>query len=119
MKVFKRIIGVGLLFAVVLSVVACGSDSSDSDDTVDSDVAETASDSVSDSVSDEMSRLDRVKERGSVVCAGNNALSGFGFIDSGGNNVGFDIDLCRAVAAAVLGNANAIEVRPTPSSSSA
>ena len=90
MKVFKHIIGVGLLFAVVLSVAACGSDTAD-----------------------ETSRLDTVKERGSVVCAGNNSLAGFGALDSGGNNVGFDIDLCRAVAAAVLGNANAIDVRPT------
>jgi general L-amino acid transport system substrate-binding protein len=32
-------------------------------------------------------------------------------MDASGNNVGFDIDLCRAVAAAVLGNNNAIEIR--------
>ena len=113
MKIFKGIIGVGLLFAVILSVAACGSDSSDTDTADDNTDAATASDTADSGTSDEMSRLDQVKERGSVVCAGNNALSGFGFIDSAGNNVGFDIDLCRAVAAAVLGNANAIDVRPT------
>ena len=32
-------------------------------------------------------------------------------MESSGRNVGFDIDLCRAVAAAVLGDANAIEIR--------
>ena len=58
-------------------------------------------------------RLQTVKDRGSVVCASNNSLAGFGFIDDSGNTVGFDIDLCRAVAVAVLGNADAVEFRPT------
>ena len=58
-------------------------------------------------------RLQAVKDRGSVVCASNNSLAGFGFIDDSGNTVGFDIDLCRAVAVAVLGNADAVEFRPT------
>ena len=57
------------------------------------------------------SRLDTVKERGSVICASRNDVPGYGFLDANGNNVGFDIDLCRAVAAAVLGNPNAIEIR--------
>ncbi len=59
------------------------------------------------------SRLDTVKERGTLICASSNSLPGFGFIDESGNTRGFDIDLCRAVAAAVLGNADAVEFRPT------
>ena len=59
------------------------------------------------------SRLQTVKDRGTVICASNNSLAGFGSIDAGGNTVGFDIDLCRAVAAAVLGDPNAVEFRPT------
>ena len=58
-------------------------------------------------------RVAAIKERGNVVCAGNNSLTGFGFLDDAGNIVGFDIDLCRAVAVAVLGDANAIDIRPT------
>ena len=57
------------------------------------------------------SRLEQVRARGSLVCAGNNANPGFGFLQDG-NNVGFDVDLCRAVAAAVLGSPDAIEFRP-------
>jgi general L-amino acid transport system substrate-binding protein len=57
------------------------------------------------------SRLERVKERGKVICASRNDVPGYGFLDARGNNVGFDIDLCRALAAAVLGNPNAIEIR--------
>jgi general L-amino acid transport system substrate-binding protein len=58
-------------------------------------------------------RLAAIEERGKVVCANNDSLAGFGFLDDAGNTVGFDVDLCRAVAAAVLGNANAVEFRAT------
>ena len=57
------------------------------------------------------SRLERVKERGKVICASRNDVPGYGFLAAGGDNVGFDIDLCRALAAAVLGNPNSIEIR--------
>ncbi len=56
--------------------------------------------------------LDRVLERGKVVCGGRTDLAGFGMLDEAGNNTGFDIDFCRAVAAAVLGDPTAIEVVP-------
>ncbi len=56
-------------------------------------------------------RLEQVKSRGRVICASRNDVPGYGSIDSAGNNVGFDIDLCRALAAAVLGDPNAIEIR--------
>lgn len=56
--------------------------------------------------------LERVKERGKVVCGGRTDLAGFGMLDDAGKNYGFDIDICRAVAAAVLGDPNAIEVVP-------
>ncbi len=58
-------------------------------------------------------RLANVKSRGTVVCANNTQLAGFGFIDAGGNTMGFDVDLCRAVAAAVLGDADAVDFQPT------
>ena len=57
------------------------------------------------------SRLDTVKERGQVICASRNDVPGYGSLDAAGNNVGFDIDLCRALAAAVLGDSNAFEIR--------
>ena len=57
------------------------------------------------------SRLSRVRNRGSLICASRNDVPGFGYLDASGSNVGFDIDLCRAVATAVLGDPNAIEIR--------
>ena len=56
------------------------------------------------------SRIATVRERGVVVCAGANSVPGYGFLDDTGRNVGFDVDLCRAVAAAVLGDAEAIRM---------
>ena len=60
---------------------------------------------------EETNRLQAVKDRGSLICASRNDVPGYGFIDPNGNNIGFDIDLCRAVATAVLGDPNAIEIR--------
>ena len=56
-------------------------------------------------------RLETVRARGNLICASRNDVPGYGFLDKDGNNVGFDIDLCRAVAAAVLGDPSAIEIR--------
>ena len=56
--------------------------------------------------------LQRVRDRGRLVCGGRTDLLGFGYLDDNGNNIGFDIDICRAVAAAVLGDADAVEVVP-------
>jgi general L-amino acid transport system substrate-binding protein len=61
-------------------------------------------------------RLERVRNRGAVACASNDTLAGFGYSDASGNVKGFDIDLCRAVAAAVLGNPDAVELHNTTAS---
>jgi general L-amino acid transport system substrate-binding protein len=57
--------------------------------------------------------LAAVQDRGKLICANNGTLPGFGFIDEAGNFSGFDWDFCRAVAAAALGDAEAVEGRPT------
>ena len=57
------------------------------------------------------SRLDAVRARGRIVCAAVTDTPGFGFLDESGRAIGFDIDLCRAVAAAVLGDPDAIDIR--------
>ncbi|MBX3015056.1 MAG: amino acid ABC transporter substrate-binding protein [Caldilineaceae bacterium] len=59
------------------------------------------------------STLQIVQDRGRVICVGNSVLPGFGFLDEQGNFSGFDVDFCKAVAAAIFGDATAIEVRPT------
>lgn len=55
----------------------------------------------------------RIIERGSLICGVNDVLPGFGFKNESGEFSGFDVDICRAVAAAILGDANAVTFRPT------
>src|SRR5688500_9624166 len=55
--------------------------------------------------------LAAVQARGSLVCGVNGGLPGFSFLDPNGVWSGFDVDYCRAVAAAVLGDPDAVEYR--------
>lgn len=56
--------------------------------------------------------LEAVRGRGQLVCGVNDQLPGFGSVGSDGTPAGFDIDLCKAVAAAVLGDPAAVQYRP-------
>jgi general L-amino acid transport system substrate-binding protein len=53
--------------------------------------------------------LAAVQQRGALRCGVNEAVPGFGFVEADGSFSGFDIDFCKAVAAAVLGDADAVE----------
>jgi general L-amino acid transport system substrate-binding protein len=52
--------------------------------------------------------LDEVKARGVLNCVVNAGLAGFGVVNDQGVWVGLDVELCRAVAAAVLGDATKV-----------
>ncbi|NWF70244.1 MAG: amino acid ABC transporter substrate-binding protein [Chloroflexi bacterium] len=54
----------------------------------------------------------RIIERGELICGVNAALPGFSAPNDAGQFVGFDVDFCRAVAAAILGSADAVSFRP-------
>jgi general L-amino acid transport system substrate-binding protein len=56
--------------------------------------------------------LAEVRERGTLNCGVNEEVPGFGLVDDEGNYNGFDIEFCKAVAAAVLGDAEAVEYTP-------
>jgi general L-amino acid transport system substrate-binding protein len=56
-------------------------------------------------------RLADVQDRGQLICGVNGSLAGFSFLEADGSNTGFDADFCRAVAAAVLGDPEAVEFR--------
>ncbi|HEX9890742.1 MAG TPA: amino acid ABC transporter substrate-binding protein [Actinomycetota bacterium] len=59
------------------------------------------------------SLLDTVKERGTLKCGVNETVAGFGFLNpESGEIEGFDIEFCKAIAAAVLGDAGAHELVP-------
>jgi len=56
--------------------------------------------------------LDDVKARGVLNCGANTGLAGFGTPDAQGNWTGFDVDYCRAIAAAVFGDASKVKFVP-------
>jgi general L-amino acid transport system substrate-binding protein len=56
--------------------------------------------------------LTAVRKRGYVTCGVNPGLPGFAFPDIRGNWRGFDVDICRAVAAAVFGDADKVRFTP-------
>ena len=56
-------------------------------------------------------RLDTVKGRGTLICGVNGGLPGFSNLEADGTFSGFDADFCRAIAAAVFGDPEAVEFR--------
>ena len=54
-------------------------------------------------------RLAEVQARGSIRCGVRDALPGFNFLTPDGDHEGFDSDYCRVIAAAVLGDADAVD----------
>ncbi|WP_089729620.1 amino acid ABC transporter substrate-binding protein [Candidatus Thiosymbion oneisti] len=58
------------------------------------------------------STLDTVQGRGKLLCGVNTGLPGFSSVDSKGKWTGIDVEVCRAVAAAVLGDAGKVEFTP-------
>ena len=57
--------------------------------------------------------LDAVKAKGFVQCGVSTGLAGFAFTDAAGEWDGFDVDYCRALAAAVFGDKTAVKFTPT------
>jgi general L-amino acid transport system substrate-binding protein len=60
--------------------------------------------------------LAAVQSRGTLNCGVSGSLPGFSFVEADGSVSGFDWDFCRAVAAAVLGDADAVLNRNTNAS---
>ena len=56
--------------------------------------------------------LDGIKSRGQIVCGVNTGLAGFSAADSNGKWSGLDVDVCRALAAAVLGDGEKVKYVP-------
>ena len=57
-------------------------------------------------------KLDAIMKRGQLVCGVNTGLAGFALADSTGKWTGLDVDICKAIAAAVLGDANKVKYVP-------
>jgi general L-amino acid transport system substrate-binding protein len=56
--------------------------------------------------------LAAIKDRGELVCGANGTLAGFGLPDPQGNWTGFDVDFCRAIAAAIFNDPAKVKFVP-------
>jgi ABC-type amino acid transport substrate-binding protein len=100
----KTLVVVGLLLIAALALAACAAPATP--------VASGGGDEApadSGSAQEMTSTLQTVLDRGTLKCGVNTDLFGFGYIDDAGNNAGFDVDFCKAIAAAVLGDATKVE----------
>lgn len=55
------------------------------------------------------SRLDTITSRGKLICGVEGTIPGFSFVDSSGKYSGLDVDVCRAVAAAIFDTSDDID----------
>lgn len=106
----------GILVALVLLGAACGSDSDeDADDepaaTTEAAAEETEATEV-ELTQDSDDLLDTVLARGELKCGVSGAAVAFSETQPDGSQTGFDADYCRAVAAAIFGDADAVEFTP-------
>jgi general L-amino acid transport system substrate-binding protein len=58
------------------------------------------------------SRLDLIRKRGTVLCGVTPGVHGFATVDERGRHSGLDVDICRAVAAAIFGTADKVRFVP-------
>lgn len=56
--------------------------------------------------------LEAVKKKGFIQCGVSDGLPGFSFADAKGNYTGIDVDICKALAAALFGDATKVKFTP-------
>ncbi|MBA2537080.1 MAG: amino acid ABC transporter substrate-binding protein [Actinobacteria bacterium] len=107
----RGILGLGLILAIAL-LVAVGCVHSDDGGNGDGEAAGQETTTGEEGQGEGEGVLQQVKDRGRLVCGVNEAVPGFGVATEGGEFEGFDIDFCRVVAAAVLGDPEAVDFTP-------
>ncbi len=95
-----------MLLVVALLAAACGGD--DAAETTTTAAPATTQAPAPEPAPAAADLLDTVIARGELHCGVNETLPGFGYKDSAGTFTGFDVELCRALAAAILGDADAV-----------
>lgn len=98
-----------VLFSVVLFLGAGCSIGGDDDDNGNGDAAGDTGQTEAGGGQGGGNLLQEVQDRGTLRCGVNDSVPGFGFTGEGGEPQGFDIDFCKVVAAAVLGDAEAVD----------
>jgi general L-amino acid transport system substrate-binding protein len=105
-KNLRRLLALLLAFGLVAA--ACSDDDGD-DEAAGEDAAADENGSTATTGG---GTLASVVDADVLECGGNDTLAGFGIVDADGEFSGFDIDFCKAVAAAVLGDSSKIAITP-------
>ena len=105
----KRIKLLALISALMLVFTACTSDDGGEETTTTAADGGGEDNGNGDSMG---GTLAAVIEADQIVCGVNDGLPGFGVVDDAGEYTGFDVDFCRVVAAAILGDATKVEFFP-------
>ena len=109
--VIRRAMAAGAALVLGLTAAACGgNDRKEAAEPVEPVVAATEAPEFASPT------LQAVKRRGRLNCGVHEGLVGFAYTDNRGEWRGFDADFCRALAAAVLGNPDAVRFVPLTSS---
>ncbi|WP_419553886.1 amino acid ABC transporter substrate-binding protein [Candidatus Poriferisodalis sp.] len=106
----------GVLVALALMAAACGSGDGDDQDVDGDEPAATTEAAEPETevalVQDTGDLLATVQDRGSLNCGVSGSAVAFSETQPDGSTTGFDADYCRAVAAAILGDAGAVNFVP-------
>ncbi|MEA5574148.1 amino acid ABC transporter substrate-binding protein [Calothrix sp. UHCC 0171] len=89
-----------LIFAIAPLIFAMSACAGDSGNTSSTQTTQTT-----------RNRWDTVKNRGQLICGVSGEVPGFSFVGTDGKYSGIDVDVCRAVAAALFDNPDAVEYR--------
>jgi general L-amino acid transport system substrate-binding protein len=84
----------------------------DEGDTEEEEPTEAEEEEEAPAADTEGSRLQTVIDRGNLICGVNGGLAGFSVQEADGTYTGFDVDFCRAVAAAIFNDPDAVEFVP-------
>lgn len=106
----RRAGAAGAALLLVLTAAACGRGDREAESDRTPVVAATEAPAFSSPT------LQAIKRRGRLNCGVHEGLVGFAYTDNRGDWRGFDADFCRALAAAVLGNPDAVRFVPLTSS---
>ena len=124
-KTFRNFLPV-LGFVLVFSLIAASCGNDDGDGTTPAAPEATAASTEAPAASEpaetvtvvhaqDGGTLQAVLDRGHVMCGSRDDLPGFALLNEDGEYVGFDIDMCRVLAAAIFGDSDAIEIVPVTS----
>jgi general L-amino acid transport system substrate-binding protein len=96
----------GALFSLsIIALAACASPPPPANQSGDPNTSSTSSTTTT------TSRLDIVLDRGELICGVSGEVPGFSFIGSDGEYSGIDVDMCRAIAAALFDDPTKVQYK--------